>query len=316
MNQGVKMKPIDVSVLGELNIDLLFNDMDRMPETGKEVLSGKMELSLGSSSAIFAANLGALGSSVQFMGKIGDDLFGKFILNALENRKVVTSSILIDPQYATGATVILNNEQDRAMVTHQGAMAGFKAEEINWDELSNSRHLHISSIFLQPEIKNNIVPILKKAKAAGLTTSLDPQWDPEECWNLPIRELFPLLDFFMPNEKELCLLTGCSDLRDAVSTVSPLSTTLVIKMGEKGSLVMNGDKHRLLSACKQNSFVDAIGAGDSFNAGFIHKWLNGASLDTSQEFGNFCGAFSTTSAGGTNAFNNTSKLFEDATTIA
>ncbi len=310
------MKPIDVTVLGELNIDLLFHEMDQFPETGKEILSNGMELSLGSSSAIFAANLSALGSRVQFMGKLGDDLFGRFILSRLEARKVNTSPVVIDPQGTTGATVILNNGQDRAMVTHPGTMATFRKEEIDWNAITDSRHLHISSIFLQPEIKKNLLSILNAAKAAGLTTSLDPQWDPAEKWDLPLNELFPLLDFFMPNEKELCLLTDTASVSEALARLSPLTANLVIKMGEKGSMIATAQTQRLLSAQKSTVFVDAIGAGDSFNAGFIHKWLNGATLEACQEFGNICGAFSTTQAGGINAFNNTTKLFVNATAIA
>jgi sugar/nucleoside kinase (ribokinase family) len=310
------MKPTDVTVLGELNIDLLFNEMNQFPETGKEILSNDMELSLGSSSAIFAANLSALGTRVQFMGKLGKDLFGQFILSRLEERNVNTNPIIIDPKGTTGATVVLNKGQDRAMVTHPGAMATFRQEDINWNIINESRHLHISSIFLQPEINKHILSILHLAKAAGLTTSLDPQWDPTEKWNLPLGEMLPLLDFFMPNEKEICLLTGSASLTEAISSLSPLNSTLVIKMGEKGSLVVNAHYQRLLTVQKTPNFIDAIGAGDSFNAGFIHKWLNGASLESCQEFGNACGAFSTTHAGGINAFNNTTKLYASATAIA
>lgn len=310
------MKSIDVTVLGELNIDLLFNKLDQFPENGKEILAQQMELSLGSSSAIFASNLSALGTSVQFMGKLGNDLFGQFILRSLEERKVHTTTILIDSNIATGATVVMNYGQDRAMLTHPGAMAAYDINDIDWNAIYTSRHLHVSSLFLQPGLKKDILPIFKKARAAGLSTSLDTQWDPEESWELPLAELLPLVDLFLPNEKELCLLTGETSLTSAIAAVEPLLTIMVVKMGEKGSMVVSGQKQRLLSVKKSNSFVDAIGAGDSFNAGFIHQWLKGESLDHCQEFGNTCGAFSTTAAGGTKAFNNIQKLSTDVTALA
>ncbi|KYP14397.1 carbohydrate kinase family protein [Flavihumibacter sp. CACIAM 22H1] len=310
------MKPIDVTVIGELNVDLLLNKLNQLPENGKEVLASQMELCLGSSSAIFATNLSALGTSVQFMGKLGDDLFGQFLLRCLANRNVDTDSILIDPQAATGATVILNHEQDRAMITHQGAMTGFGIQDINWPALFNSRHLHISSIFLQPALKKELVNIFQKAKEAGLTTSLDTQWDPSEQWELPLAQLLPLVDVFLPNEKELCLLTGETSLTKAIALLEPSINILVVKMGEKGSLLVSEQKQRLLSVKKSTSFIDAIGAGDSFNAGFIHQWIRGESLEHCQEFGNACGAFSTTAAGGINAFNNPQKLYADASAIA
>lgn len=310
------MKTIDVTVLGELNIDLLLNQLDQFPESGKEILAHQMELSMGSSSAIFAANLSALGSSVQFMGKLGIDMFGQFILRTLEERKVYTHTIIKEKKLATGATIVLNLGQERAMITHPGAMAEFKTAEINWAEVYKSRHLHISSIFLQPSLKKNIISIFKQAKEAGLSTSLDPQGDPAGEWQLNLPDLLPYVDVFLPNEGELCLLTQQTNLQEALAIVAPYQQILVVKMGEKGSFCIDRLKQRYLSASHTPRFVDAIGAGDSFNAGFIHQWLKGSTLEQCQDFGNSCGAHSTTAAGGINAFNQTQPLYTHVTTPA
>lgn len=311
------MKTIDVTVLGELNIDLLLNRLDQFPENGKEILAHQMNLSMGSSSAIFAANLSALGTGVQFMGKLGTDLFGHFILGTLESRKVLTHTIIQEPRLSTGATVVLNLGQDRAMVTHPGAMADFSYSDINWLEVYKSRHLHISSIFLQPSLKENIVTIFKKAKEAGLTTSMDPQSDPADKWDLNLAHLLPYVDVFLPNESELCKITGEPTLEKALNSIEPVQKRiLIVKMGEKGSLCIEGSNQRFLPASKVAGFVDAIGAGDSYNAGFIHQWLQGSSLEQCQEFGSACGAHSTTAAGGINAFNQIQALYANHTTTA
>lgn len=306
----------DVTVLGELNIDLLLNRLDQLPEVGKEILAQEMAVSLGSSSAIFAANLSALGTSVQFMGKLGDDLFGSYILRILNERNVQTDTIIQDRNVRTGVTVILNRIQDRAMITHPGAMANFASSEIDWDAVQKTRHLHLSSVFLQPLIHKDVVQIFRQAKQMGLSTSLDPQSDPAEKWELPLAELLPYVDVFLPNETELCKLTGTNELSEAIARVSALCSVLVVKMGTRGSICLHGDIERRVSAKRAANFQDAIGAGDSYNAGFIYQWLKGETIDKCQDFGNLCGSFSTTRAGGITAFNTIQNLYAYEPAIA
>ena len=113
----------DVIVVGELNVDLILNQIDKFPVIGKEVLATQMTLTLGSSSAIFASNLKTLGTAVTYIGKLGNDNFGDHIISGLKNKGVDTSKIIISPHYNTGATIVLNFQEDRAMVTYPGAMS-------------------------------------------------------------------------------------------------------------------------------------------------------------------------------------------------
>src|SRR4051812_32818689 len=123
-------KKFDVIVVGELNVDLIMNQLHSFPETGKEKLAEKMTLTLGSSSAIFASNLSALGMKVSFVGKIGNDIFGNFCKEQLDKKGVNTSMLIQNDTLQTGATVILNFDEDRAMVTHQGAMKSLGISDI------------------------------------------------------------------------------------------------------------------------------------------------------------------------------------------
>ena len=140
------MKVFDVIVVGELNIDIIMNGINRFPEIGKEILAESLDVTLGSSSAIFASNLSALGTNVAFIGKIGKDNFASIVLDSLKSKRVDTSHILQSEILNTGATVVLNYDQDRAMVTYPGAMEDLKLSDINFDFLSGARHLHFSSI--------------------------------------------------------------------------------------------------------------------------------------------------------------------------
>jgi sugar/nucleoside kinase (ribokinase family) len=125
----------------------------------------------------------------------------------LRSTGVNTDAITRKEELKTGATVILNFGEDRAMITHPGAMEDLIFEDIDWDTIVRSRHLHISSYFIQKGIKKDISRIFQLAKVAGLTTSFDPQWDPSEQWKMDLKDILPFVDVFMPNKKELFNLT-------------------------------------------------------------------------------------------------------------
>jgi sugar/nucleoside kinase (ribokinase family) len=302
MNAKVKH---DVIVIGELNVDLILNQIAQFPEIGKEIIADSMNLTLGSSSAIFASNLSTLGTSVAFIGKIGRDGFASVVLDSLNSKGVDTSNIIQSETLNTGATIVLNYDQDRAMVTYPGAMEDLKLEDIDFSFLSSARHLHFSSIFLQPGIRESLPMMFSKAKSLGLTTSLDPQWDPAEKWDVNLSELLPTLDIFMPNKAEFLLLTATNSMEEGITRIKNIAPelTLIIKDGANGAYAWKAGKLIHQPAFLNKNVVDCIGAGDSFNAGLIHAFINGDSIEKCLESGAITGAVSTTRAGGTGAFN-------------
>lgn len=297
-------KTVDVIVVGELNVDLILNQLESLPETGKEKLADAMTLTLGSSSAIFAGNLSSLGMKVSFIGETGDDIFGRFCKEQLEIKGVDTSMLLVNGELQTGATVVLNFGEDRAMVTHQGAMKYLGVDDITNEMLSTARHLHFSSYFLQPGFKDKLDLLFKMAKESGLTTSLDVQWDPAEQWDFGYERILPFVDIFFPNEKELLHLTKQSSIDNAIRDVSKYGNLIVVKKGKEGSLMNYNDEIISCQSFFNDDVVDAIGAGDSFNAGFIYRYIQKYNPVECQEFANLIGAISTTKAGGTTAFIN------------
>ncbi len=301
-------KKYDVLVVGELNVDLILDGIEKFPEVGKEVLAERMTLTLGSSSAIFASNVSSLGSRVAYIGKIGNDKFGEVVLESLQVNKVDVSLIKVDDTLGTGATVILNVDEDRANTTYPGAMDHLTLNDISEEDLKKARHVHFSSYFLQPGMWGDLGNLFRKAKELGLTTSFDMQWDPKETWELDIDDVLPHVDVFLPNEKELMLLTGKETLDDAIEAVKKYINVLVIKRGNQGSVVYHKGQLHELPAFLNKNVVDAIGAGDSFNAGFIYKFINGHTIPECQEFGNLTGAVSTTASGGTAAFQDYEKF--------
>jgi sugar/nucleoside kinase (ribokinase family) len=294
-------KTFDLLVAGELNVDLILNRLVKFPETGKEILAQDMILTLGSSSAILASNISTLGSAVTFAGKVGADDFGNYILSFLGSRKVNTSNISFATG-STGATVVLNFNEDRAMITYPGAMLEFDATDVTDESLATARHLHISSLFLQSRLRKNGRALFERAKKAGLTTSLDPQWDPSEKWDIDLPALLPYVDIFMPNVHELKYLTGTSDVVSAVQSIRSFSGITVVKCGSEGAYAHHKQEMFHQPAFLNKHVVDSIGAGDSFNAGFLHRFLQHQPIEDCLEFGALAGAINTTRAGGTQAF--------------
>ena len=294
-------KSFDVIVVGELNVDLILNKIEKFPAIGKEVLANGMTLTMGSSSAIFASNLSTLGSLTSFCGKLGMDDFGNYVIASLKERGVNTLNVIQSPEVATGATIVLNFGEERAMVTHQGAMAYLAFDDIPEEALSQCKHLHVSSVFLQPELKKDIIKLFSKAKSLGLTTSLDPQWDPAEKWDIDFKALLSYVDVFLPNQKELEEITGCKEITAAVQYLSE-ANLVAIKRGSEGACLWDGKKFLDQPSFLNHAVVDSVGAGDSFNAGFIHKFVQQRPLTECLEFAALMGAVNTTRAGGTAAF--------------
>ncbi|MBR4263499.1 MAG: carbohydrate kinase family protein, partial [Paludibacteraceae bacterium] len=285
------MKEFDIIALGELNVDLILNQIEGEPEIGKEKFAKQMTLTLGSSTAIFAANAAALGAKVAFCGMIGNDSFGDLVEQSLQEKGVDTRYLIRQDKYATGATICMSYDEDRANLTYQGAMDFMSLEDINPEIFKTTKHIHISSIYMQSGVKRDLVKILELCKKNGVTTSLDSQWDPAEKWDLDYKTVLPLVTVFMPNETELKFLTQSQTLDEAIEKIRPYINAAVIKCGSRGSLLMRqGKQDRVQKALLNKNVVDCIGAGDSFNSGFITRLAAGDPLDKCQQYGNMTGA--------------------------
>jgi sugar/nucleoside kinase (ribokinase family) len=294
------MKRLDVVVIGELNIDLVLWGVP-LPEYEKEKLAEDMRFTMGSSSAITAHNLAALGTRVGFIGKIGADTFGDFMVKELSRAGVDTSGIVRDERVKTGATVVLANPPKKALLTYLGAMAYLSIDDINWDIVAQARHLHLGGFFLQPSIRNDVARVFARAREMGLTTSLDTNWDPEEQWGEDLLRALEFTDIFLPNEDEAMRIARAGTVEEALERLGERVPVVVIKQGAKGATLRAGNV-RIFGPAFQVTPVETTGAGDSFNAGFLHSYLKGEPWDECLRFGNLCGAVAVTALGGTGAF--------------
>jgi len=206
----------DVSVIGELNLDLILYGLPQSLVLEREHLATDLSITLGSSSAIFAHNLSYLGNRVGFSACIGDDPFGEICVQRLSASGVDVSHIKKLRGKTTGLTVILPQRKDRFILTYPGAMYEMTERELDQAFVFNAKHLHLSSYFLQKGIRPQLIHIFRKAKEAGLTTSLDTNDDPEDRWSGDIQLLLRYVDILLPNERELCKLAQINNFEQAV----------------------------------------------------------------------------------------------------
>jgi sugar/nucleoside kinase (ribokinase family) len=254
-------------------------------------------LTIGSSSAIFACGAARLGLKVAFVGVCGDDLFGHFMLSELETRGVDVSNVIARADGQTGLSVILNQMADRAILTYPGLIAALKESDISDDLLQKARHLHVASYFLQTQLQPDLPDLFRRAQSAGLTTSLDPNFDPSDAW-LGFDELLSATDVFLPNEREAESLSKEANVDLAANRLGSKVETLGIKLGPEGALGFHMGQEVRVDSIPVN-VVDTVGAGDSFDAGFLYGYLNGWPLEKSLRLACVCGALSTQCEGGT-----------------
>lgn len=288
----------DLLVAGEINPDLILTDLELNPTFGQvETLVEDAALTIGSSSVIFACGAARLGLKVCFVGVCGDDLFGKFMLKEMETIDIDISNVIVDPNQKTGISVILNKITDRAILTHLGSINALTTDQIPDDLLIQSRHLHIASFFLQTNLRPGVLEIFQRARQFGISTSLDTNWDPDESWEGVLDVLHETTIFF-PNEREAAALSGETSPDKVLTMLSSYSNIVAMKMGASGGIAQRGDNVVKTDGIEVD-VIDTVGAGDSFDAGFIYGFLNEWTLGKTLNLAVACGSLSTTAPGGT-----------------
>ena len=286
-----------VLVAGELNPDLILRNYSQYPEPGKEVLVEDAELTMGSSTAICAMGLARLGDSVTFASVVGCDAYGSYCCDTLERAGIDISRVARRTDRKTGITVSVTSSKDRALVTYLGAIAALRAEDLPDEGFRGQEHFHVSSYYLQEALRPGLKDRFAAAHRAGLTTSLDTGYDPSETWGSDLFDTLAEVDVFLPNEVEIQKITGCRDVEEGLRKLGNGRTLVVAKLGAQGCAVIQHGQWTQIRAFPVE-VVDSTGAGDSFNAGFLHSWRRGDPLDSCMQFAGVCGALSMRGLGG------------------
>jgi sugar/nucleoside kinase (ribokinase family) len=301
---------LDILVVGDANPDLVLRG-DVRPRFGQaEQLLDAADLVLGGSATITACGCARLGLRTAMVARVGADLFGDHFRDTLTHHGVRTDHLYRDTTSPTGLSVILSTAGDRAILTLPGAMAALRADDVPDAALVSARHLHVGGVFLLPALLDGLASLFARAKAHGLTTSLDTNWDPAQRWS-GLSDALAHTDFLFPNAAELLALTGrgTDDLdrpegsravEAAAADLVAQGVAVVLKDGPRGGRAW-WPGGTCVAEPPRVEVVDTTGAGDSFNAGFLAGHLSGLPLPRCVEYAATAGSLSTRAAGGTAA---------------
>jgi len=290
---------LDLLVLGDCNPDLLLTGAPAAEFGQRERIVEDAKLVIGGSGAITACGAARLGLRTGLIGVVGDDFFGRFMRESLADRGVDISGLLVEGERPTGVSVVLVRGEDRAILTALGTVEDLSPRGFERAGL-RARHLHVSSFFLQRRLRGELSSLLAAVRAAGATTSIDSNWDPDEEWDGGLLDALRETDILFANGEEVKRIACAEDVEAAARTLAASDPLVVVKLGRDGAIAVAGEEVTHAAALEVD-VVDTVGAGDSFDAGFLAGFLDARSLEQSLALACACGSLSTRAAGGTAA---------------
>lgn len=294
------MKRYDILTVADICVDVILNG-NVIPEFGQiEKNVDSFALELGGSACIFASQFSKLGGRIGLLGTVGKDTFGDVVRSKLSNAGVDISLLKTSPGIDTGCGVSLVDGTDRAILTYQGTIDATTRRDLFPELSSMTAHWHIASYYLLKNLFSYWPTWIKTLKESGVTVSIDTNWDPAQTWK-GIVELLPLVDVFLPNVSEAKAITGKKDIIQAGRHLASFGPLVVIKNGKDGAIAFSGDNIKSFDTppeLKSLPVKDTVGAGDSFDAGFLRGWLLNMDLDKCLELGIRCGSANITDKGG------------------
>jgi sugar/nucleoside kinase (ribokinase family) len=289
---------VDLLVLGDAKPDLIVSGVPEPPvHEGERLVEGAV-LTLGGSGAIAACGAARLGLRVAFTGAVGADAFGRFVIEALEAAGVDASGTRMDEGRPTGVSVVLTGDDRETVLTSIGSVGSFGTRHLREGVLKSTRHVHVSSFFLQDELRPALPELFRQAHAVGASTSLDPNRDHTGDWDRGLFDLLSSTDVLFANSAEVREITGIDDVDIAAEAIAERGAVAAVKFLRGGGLAVWGDEV-VRSEALQTSVADTTGAGASFAAGFIAGRLEGWSLDRCLALAVACASLSCRGVGGT-----------------
>lgn len=249
-----------------------------------------------------AIGLERLGHQVEYMTRVGDDPFGKYIKQSLEENKIGTSYVSFDDEYKTGIQLknyVLDGSDPYAPYYRKNSAAShISKEDIDKINFDGVKIVHVTGILpaLSETTKEAAIYLMEKAKEKGITVSFDPNlrpalWKTEDEMISTLKELIKYADIVLPGIDECEVLYGTREVSKIIEYINPDKDKIVIiKQGSKGAFAVEGSKEYTIDGFKVDKVIDTVGAGDGFAAGVLSGILDGISIKESVARGNAIGA--------------------------
>lgn len=290
-----------VVCLGILVADVYGKPVDDWPERGRLSVVDEMGIGLGGCAANTGLCLVKLGVDTAIMGKVGNDGFGRFCTDTLIEAGANTSGIVVDTAPGTSATmVMIDSSGERTFLHYPGANGRLRLDELDFSVITDCQIFHCAGALVMGDFDGEpMAECLRRAKEAGVTTSLDTVYNDRSGWMEKLRPCLKYTDVFLPSLAEAQKLTGEQQPEAVAEKLLEAGPGLIaLKMGEHGSYLRTPDRELYVPAFKVN-VVDGTGAGDAFVAGFLRGMLEGWDIERTAQFGNAVGGLCTTGIGTT-----------------
>jgi ribokinase len=282
----------DILVVGSLNTDLVVGT-PRFPQPGETISGEDLQVIPGGKGANQAVAAARQGARVAMLGRVGNDSFGDFLLDNLKENHVDFDFVQRDAASTGTAIIVVDTNGQNSIVLSAGANGKVAPQDVN-----NAPLRDFKLVLLQLEIPiPTVLAAAQRAREAGLDVILNPAPAKE----LP-EGLISLVDYLIPNETELSLLTNmevydvASAERAARSLLEHGVKNVVVTLGSKGALHVSSAQTTHVDAFSVSA-VDTTAAGDAFIGGFAYSLLQNKSLEQSVRYGCACGALAATKFG-------------------
>src|SRR5579859_3102418 len=293
---------LDLLAVSDMAVDVVL-DADGAPRFDQtETLIRDYALEVGGSANILASQFCKLGGRAGVVGRVGEDPAGDFLLDKLGRLGVDLRWVRREAGLKTGMSTHINVRRDRGIMTYVGSIDAVGREDLFALPLEAFAHWHVASYFLLQRLRPSWRGWFETLRAEKKSISLDPNGDPSAAWS-GVRELLPLVDVFLPNEAEAKAIAGESTVSAAGRALSREGRLVVVKCGKDGAIAFrDGERFGDAVRAEPRDYIgDAIGAGDSFDAGFLRAWLLKWPIDRCLELGVRCGSTSLAALGGIEA---------------
>ncbi len=288
---------------GATNIDLLYENMPKIPDVGEEVYTNSFSLQLGGGLPATLINLGRLGIDARIATELGNDMFSVFAKEQFEKNNVSPTNLYSGNDIPLNITSAIILKNDRSFITYGKGT-------IDPDDKAKEEFYSIAKgakiCLMAP---GGFLEVYKKLKSEGTIMVLDMGWDDDLTFE-KYSELLSIADYYTPNQKEALKITGCNNAKDAAYALKKYFDKVVVKVDKDGCIGIDGDEYFFCPSLEQYKNVDSTGAGDAFLAGFTYGLFHDYRLKDCIEFGNITGGKAVTAVGALSAYVNEKELLE------
>lgn len=288
---------------GATNIDLLYENMPKIPDVGEEVYTDSFSLQLGGGLPATLINLGRLGIDARIATELGNDMFSTYAKGQFEKNNVSPVNLYKGSDIPLNITSAIILKNDRSFITYGKG-------SIEPDDKSKEEFYNIAKgakiCLMSP---GGFLDVYKKLKSEGTVMVLDMGWDDNLTFE-KYSELLSVADYYTPNQKEALKITGCNNAKDAAYALKKHFDKVVVKVDKDGCIGIDGDEYFFCPSLEQYKNVDSTGAGDAFLAGFTYGLFHDYNLKDCIEFGNITGGKAVTAVGALSAYVNEKELLE------